>query len=42
MEELERDTAAHTGFALNLCVSYGARGEIAAAARRLAEEVRGF
>jgi len=34
-----RDTAGGTELALNICISYGARAEIARAARRIAEEV---
>ncbi len=38
-EHLMRETASGTALALNLCVSYGARAEIARAARRLAARV---
>lgn len=40
MEQLENETAANTGMTLCLAVSYGARQEIAGAARRLASLVK--
>ena len=39
VERAERDTASGTGLALNLCISYSSRAELARAARLLAEEV---
>ena len=39
VERVERDTAAGSKLSLNLCISYSSRGEIAHAARLLAEEV---
>jgi undecaprenyl diphosphate synthase len=39
VERVERDTAGGTRLQLNLCISYSSRGEIARAARLLAEEV---
>jgi CDP-diglyceride synthetase len=39
VERVERETAAGTRLSLNLCISYSSRGEIARAARLLAEEV---
>jgi len=39
VERVERETAAGTKLHLNLCISYSSRGEIARAARLLAEEV---
>ena len=39
MERVERDTARGGKLSLNLCISYSSRGEIARAARLLAEEV---
>ena len=39
VERVERETAANTKLSLNLCISYSSRGEIARAARLLAEEV---
>ena len=38
LRRLERRTALHSRFSLNVCVSYGARQEIANAARRAAED----
>ena len=40
VERLERDTTACTRLALNLCISYSSRAEIARAARLLAAEVQ--
>jgi len=39
VERVERETAAGQKLSLNLCISYSSRGEIARAARLLAEEV---
>ncbi len=39
VERVERETAAGEKLSLNLCISYSSRGEIARAARLLAEEV---
>ncbi len=39
VERVERETAAGDKLSLNLCISYSSRGEIARAARLLAEEV---
>jgi undecaprenyl diphosphate synthase len=39
VERAERDTASGTRLALNLCISYSSRAELARAARLLAEEV---
>ncbi|MDP3911521.1 MAG: isoprenyl transferase [Gemmatimonadales bacterium] len=39
VERVERDTASGAKLQLNLCISYSSRGEIARAARLLAEEV---
>jgi undecaprenyl diphosphate synthase len=39
VERVERDTASGSKLQLNLCISYSSRGEIARAARLLAEEV---
>ena len=39
MDDAVTTTAANTGLNLNICFNYGARGELAKAARRLAEEV---
>ena len=39
VERVERETATNTKLSLNLCISYSSRGEIARAARLLAEEV---
>ena len=39
VDRVERDTAAGSRLSLNLCISYSSRGEIARAARLLAEEV---
>ena len=39
VERAERDTATGTRLALNLCISYSSRAELARAARLLAEEV---
>jgi undecaprenyl diphosphate synthase len=39
VERVERETAAGERLTLNLCISYSSRGEIARAARLLAEEV---
>ncbi|HET7790169.1 MAG TPA: polyprenyl diphosphate synthase [Gemmatimonadales bacterium] len=39
VERVERETSAGRKLALNLCISYSSRGEIARAARLLAEEV---
>jgi undecaprenyl diphosphate synthase len=39
VERVERETAAGSKLSLNLCISYSSRGEIARAARLLAEEV---
>jgi undecaprenyl diphosphate synthase len=39
VERAERDTASGRRLALNLCISYSSRGELARAARLLAEEV---
>jgi len=39
ISNIERTTAGGTRLALNICVSYGARAELARAARRLAERV---
>jgi undecaprenyl diphosphate synthase len=39
VERVERDTSGGTRLQLNLCISYSSRGEIARAARLLAEEV---
>ncbi|HWC73124.1 MAG TPA: isoprenyl transferase [Gemmatimonadales bacterium] len=39
VERAERETAAGQKLSLNLCISYSSRGEIARAARLLAEEV---
>src|SRR5256714_5708893 len=39
VERVERETAAAQKLSLNLCISYSSRGEIARAARLLAEEV---
>jgi undecaprenyl diphosphate synthase len=39
VERMERETAAGTRLALNLCISYSSRAELARAARLLAEEV---
>ena len=39
VERVERDTRAGTRLALNLCISYSSRAEIARAARLLAEDV---
>ena len=39
VERIERETARGTRLVLNLCISYSSRGEIARAARLLAEEV---
>lgn len=39
VERVERDTAAGAKLALNLCISYSSRAEIARAARLLAEDV---
>jgi len=39
VERVERETASGTKLSLNLCISYSSRGEIARAARLLAEEV---
>ena len=39
VERVERETAAGSKLSLNLCISYSSRGEIALAARLLAEEV---
>ena len=39
VERVERETAAGGKLSLNLCISYSSRGEIARAARLLAEEV---
>ncbi len=36
---MEKRTAGNTSFSLNLCVSYGGRGDVARAARRCCEEV---
>jgi undecaprenyl diphosphate synthase len=41
VERVEADTHTGTRLALNLCISYSSRAEIARAARRLAEEVQG-
>ena len=35
---MERNTADKTGFALNLCVSYGSRGDIVQAARSVSNK----
>ena len=40
VDSIERETAAGSALALNICLSYGSRAEIARAARLLAEEVR--
>ncbi len=40
VETIESETAAGTALALNICLSYGSRAEIARAARLLAVEVR--
>jgi undecaprenyl diphosphate synthase len=40
VDRIMAQTAGGSALALNLCISYGARAEIARAARRLAEEVR--
>jgi undecaprenyl diphosphate synthase len=40
VETIESETAAGTALALNICLSYGSRAEIARAARLLAEDVR--
>ena len=40
VDTIESETAAGTALALNICLSYGSRAEIARAARLLAEEVR--
>ena len=37
--QMERNTADKTGFSLNLCVSYGSRGDIAQAARTMSTKV---
>ncbi len=39
VDRVERETAAGSRLSLNLCISYSSRGEIARAARLLAEEV---
>jgi undecaprenyl diphosphate synthase len=39
MDDAVVTTSANTGLNLNICFNYGARGELAKAARRLAEEV---
>jgi undecaprenyl diphosphate synthase len=39
VEQVERETAGGEKLSLNLCISYSSRGEIARAARLLAEEV---
>jgi len=41
VERVEAETRAGTKLALNLCISYSSRAEIARAARQLAEEVQG-
>lgn len=38
-DQMERNTADKTGFSLNLCVSYGSRGDIAQAARSISTKV---
>jgi undecaprenyl diphosphate synthase len=40
VDTIERDTAGGAALALNICLSYGSRAEIARAARQLAEDVR--
>lgn len=39
VERVERETAGETKLSLNLCISYSSRGEIARAARLIAEDV---
>jgi len=39
LDKLEAKTAENSEFLLNLCISYGGRGDIVAAARNLAEDV---
>jgi undecaprenyl diphosphate synthase len=39
IEKIELETRHADGFLLNICVSYGARGEIASACRRIATKV---
>lgn len=40
MDELERSTASCTGFTVNICLSYGSRGDITRSCRRVAELVQ--